>query len=53
MFTLIVEAISGLSHSLIQVLGQILRPQPEPVVIVDTVRLWSVQQEHYWDQRDS
>ncbi len=52
MFTLFLNAIGGLSQSLIQVLTHTLRLQPKPILVIDPVRLWSVQQEHYWDQTD-
>ncbi len=52
MFTLLIEAIAGLSRSLLEVLNRVGRPQPAPAVVVDPIRLWSVQQEHYWDRTD-
>lgn len=52
MFTLFLEAIAGLSRSLTDLLWRYSHPQAEPILVVDPVRAWSAQQEHYWDRRD-
>jgi hypothetical protein len=52
MFSLFIEAIAGLSRSLTEALFRLTRPSAQPILIVDPVRLWSAEQEHYWDRRD-
>lgn len=52
MFTLFLDAIAGLSQMLLSSLTQVVRPTPAPIAVIDPARLWSAQQEHYWDRTD-
>ena len=52
MFTLFLNAIGGLCPLLIEVAGSKRESKRQKRLVIDPVRLWSVQQEHYWDQTD-
>jgi hypothetical protein len=52
MSTLFLDAVANLGQMLLVALSRVARPAPAPIVIVDPVRLWSAQQEHYWDRTD-